>query len=185
MPKNKQISLPSISDPGRGRLVRLAGGGCTIVDEADYELVRGHAWHTHRPHVHGTVYARTKTGENKTLYLHRLLMGPSIRRVDHRDGNGLNNRRDNLRAATDSQNNANVGRRRNNTSGFTGVSWAKRERLWNAYINVDGKRKGLGYHRDINVAAAAYDAAALKYFGEFARLNRPAQLAAKEKESAA
>ncbi len=94
--------------------------------------------------------------------------------IDHRDGNGLNNQRHNLRPATTAQNSRNRGRCRNNTSGYKGVTWYKPQRKWLASISIDGRRKHLGYFASKLDAALAYDAAAREYHGDFARLNFPA-----------
>jgi hypothetical protein len=91
------------------------------------------------------------------------------RDIDHRDTNRSNNTWLNLRPATRSQNMANCPVRKTNTSGYKGVSWHRQRNKWNAYITVDYKRKSLGYFDDIEKAKAAYGAAALEHFGEFAR----------------
>ncbi len=97
---------------------------------------------------------------------------PSIE-VDHKDGNGLDCRRHNVRPATKQQNQANRGPRANNASGFKGVSWFPRQRRWYARIGVDGRNLYLGVYESAAAAARAYDAAARTHFGEFAKLNFP------------
>lgn len=89
--------------------------------------------------------------------------------IDHEDTNRSNNRWDNLRTATNQLNQANARLSKNNTSGFKGVFWNHRLRKWQAKISVDGQQIHLGYHEDAAVLAAAYLAAAKKYFGDFAR----------------
>jgi hypothetical protein len=91
---------------------------------------------------------------------------------DHENRNGLDCRRENLRAATYSQNNANRRFSIKNTSGYRGVRKTK-EGKWRAEIKVDGKKISLGCYWDIIEAAKAYDTASSKYFGEFANLNFP------------
>jgi hypothetical protein len=99
---------------------------------------------------------------------------PKNRVVDHRNNNGLDNRRENLRIATKGQNVCNsIKTRRNTSSKFVGVSFDKRSGLWHAYITHCRKRKFLGYFKDETDAAHAYDVAAKKYHKEFARLNFP------------
>ena len=94
-------------------------------------------------------------------------------RVDHVDGNGLNNQRSNLRPTTQAQNLANQLKRLGVTSKFKGVCWRDRPSPWRATITVDGRQRGLGSFADEEQAARAYDAAALDLFGDRARLNFP------------
>lgn len=112
----------------------------------------------------------------KNMRMHRLIMqrmlGRELERrefVDHINGNGLDNRRENLRLATNSQNLANKGAPISNTSGIKGVS--RHGKKWQAKIKGDGRQIHLGLFVDILDAARAYNEAALKYHGEFARLN--------------
>jgi hypothetical protein len=92
--------------------------------------------------------------------------------VDHKNLNTLDNTRTNLRLATRSQNMFNRNKIKSNTSSrFRGVCFDKRRKKWCAYITVEGKRIWLGTFDNEIDAAMAYDAAAKKYHGEFARLN--------------
>jgi len=88
--------------------------------------------------------------------------------IDHIDRNRDNNAIENLRVATTSLNCANSRHRRNNTSGFKGVEWRKAKQKWHAGIMVDGRRLHLGTFDTPEAAHAAYMAAAVKHFGEFA-----------------
>jgi len=96
------------------------------------------------------------------------LIGP----IDHGNRNKLDNRRSNLRRATQSQNGANSFLRSNNKSGFRGVSWYEQTKQWHAQITVEGRVKHLIYSPDKFEAARAYNQAALHHFGKFARLNK-------------
>lgn len=93
-----------------------------------------------------------------------------IGEVDHRDTNQLNNRWENLREASHHQNVANASKRKDNISGFKGVSWNSRHRRWVAQANVNGKRKWLGYFDDPKVAHQVYASAMVAQHGEFARI---------------
>lgn len=156
------------------REIPLIGGIVALVDDADFEAVMAAgSWHAdHNAHL---IYAarniRRPDGTPATQRLHTFILAAAF--VDHRDGNGLNNQRSNLRPATPSQNQANSRRRRDNTSGYRGVSLNKRVGRWVAQITVKGKSRGLGYFATPEEAAARYDVAAIEAWGEFARPNFP------------
>jgi HNH endonuclease/AP2 domain len=105
------------------------------------------------------------------IHMHReILQAPDGMDVDHKDGNGLNNVRSNLRLATRSQNQCNKPMYKTNTSGYKGVTWDKSRGQWMAKIKVGPKHINLGRFDDITDAAAAYAEAALKYHGDFAHV---------------
>jgi hypothetical protein len=147
----------------------LPSGHKVKLSEADLAIVCKHRWRAlKRKH---TVYA-ISTINGRSVYMHRLLMGhPSGAFVDHVDGDGLNNLRENLRIATPSQNNCNRRMRSNNTSGFKGVSWDKKRGKWYAQICVNGKNKNCGYHNTPEAAHEAYIAAAADLHGDFGRVS--------------
>jgi len=95
---------------------------------------------------------------------------PSNLEVDHRDCDGLNNRRSNLRLATMVQNMLNQGCRRDNASGFKGVTWDKGRSKWRAQIALNKKRHYLGLFDEPEAAHAAYAEASVKFHGEFGRV---------------
>jgi len=141
-----------------------------FVDAADWPKVRGYRWSVHEKKT--ALYAETKSNGTK-MRLHKLLV-PGAEQVDHEDGNGLNNRRSNLREATNSRNNANKKKGAGSSSRFKGVNWQKHTQKWRAEIRVNGVNYSLGYFTSEEDAARAYDAAALQHFGEFAKVNFPA-----------
>ena len=89
--------------------------------------------------------------------------------LDHKDRNGFNYAWGNLREATHSQNCANKIARKDNTSGFKGVTWDKQHQRWRAHIGVNYKKLNLGRYDSLEDAAKAYAAAAEKHFGDFSR----------------
>lgn len=136
-----------------------------FVDTRDYPLVKKYRWWIAK--TRHFVYARTKI-RGKAVSMHRLILNLRKRQVvDHMDHNGLNNRRGNLRAATPSQNSANR-IRTIHTSRFKGVIFCKLHGKYLARIGVNYKRIFLGYFDREKDAAAAYQVAAKKYFGDFA-----------------
>ncbi len=151
------------------KTVPLTLGYEAIVDDDDYASVAAHRWHA--VEIGGTVYAGRKGATR--VYLHRDIMGISDRKilVDHKNMNGLDCRRSNLRVATKSQNMANRGPARNNKSGLKGVFFDKARGKWQASIGVQCRVYHLGRYHTKELAAAAYDAAAVRFFGEFARTN--------------
>jgi hypothetical protein len=113
-------------------------------------------------------------GKAVTRLLHRFILeveDPKVQ-VDHKDGDGLNCRRSNIRICTDTQNKQNKGPSSLNKSGFRGVHKFKATGKYQAQIRVNGKLLHLGYFIDRFDAARAYNKAAKKYFGEFAFQNK-------------
>jgi hypothetical protein len=166
---------PAQLKPGEVPLYgKKAAGRVAIVDDGDYDLVMQHRWHVRearRPsgRVSGP-YAITNYGKT-TIFMHNLIMGRT--RIDHANGNGLDNRRSNLRPATNGQNMANRRPNIHSSSPYKGVGWKSSSGKWQARIRVDGTRYTLGFFDSEREAAEAYDAAARVAFGEFARLNFP------------
>jgi hypothetical protein len=152
------------------------------LDKADLSLMldgRGRWCAARTKRNSDKLYAVRGTGPRsarKWEFLHRSILGLSDRQVqaDHRNGDGLDNRRTNLRQATNKQNSANHSRRRNGTSLYLGVSWDKERGKWVASISrPEGGRRHLGRFLDEIEAARAYDAAATELYGDFARPNFP------------
>jgi hypothetical protein len=155
--------------------VKLTRGFWAVVDDADYEAVAQYRWHARvdRHHIYAGRNARQDGGGYVTERMHTFLTGWP--RVDHIDGNGLNNQRSNLRPASAAENNRNARKHSAGYSQYKGVSWCKRERRWFAQIQHDRQHRHLGYFGSELEAAYAYDAAAAALFGEFAWLNRAPQ----------
>jgi hypothetical protein len=146
------------------KLIELTRGLWAMVDDADYDFLMQWKWYAVEASP-GKFYAARWGGE-KRVFMHQVLV-PNVPEVDHRNSNGLDNQRHNLRPATHQQNISGQQKRRTNTSGFKGVSWHAKDKRWRARIC----RVGLGNFKTPEEAARAYDRAALEKFGEFARLN--------------
>lgn len=145
----------------------VGNGQYATVDADDWGRVRDDHWSCFLSR--GIWYVSTRTPDGQ-MYLHRKLLDASAgQEVDHRDGDGLNNCRTNLRLATHQQNLCNQRLSRANTSGYKGVHRCRRR--WCAMIKVFQKTINLGAFDDPACAARAYDRAAQKHFGEFARTN--------------
>jgi hypothetical protein len=163
------------------RKIYLGEGIWTILEQADYCRLKNYKW---------IVYGGGNSGENlyavrfklvepyKTTYvsMHREIMNATDERfVDHKNCDSLDNRRSNLRLATRSENIQNRRKKKNTTSRFIGVNFSKPESKWRSRITYQGKRIALGRFDSEIEAAKAYDQAAKKYYGQFARLNFPQQ----------
>lgn len=154
------------------KLIPLTQGFHAIVDEEDYDYLMQWDWHTRN--CNGLLYA-TRIDGGKVILMHRFLMNEtqSDRFIDHRDGDTLNNQKHNLRSCSHAENMRNrVLICKNNTSGFKGVFWRKDKLKWQAQIRFNTKSIHIGYFKSIIDAAKAYNEAAIKYHGEFARLNQ-------------
>ena len=145
--------------------------GVALVDDADFELVTMFKWHMKSKGRAATNLPKI-SGKQPTLLMHRLIMDAKAgQQIDHINGDPLDNRRENLRFCTASQNKANTKRHSDCTSGYKGVTWQKSVDKWQAQIQVNGKKKYLGCFGTADDAAKAYDQAAIEHFGEFARPN--------------
>ena len=153
------------------KLMPLTQGEFTIVDADDFKWLNQYKWHV-RKHKNVSYAETQKNG--KLIKMHRMLLNaPPHLFVDHRDHNGLNNRRYNLRLCTNQQNLYNCRPRQGGTSRYKGVYRDKRGKKFVARIVADGKRHSLGYFDDEIEAAVAYDLKAIQFFGQFAYLNFP------------
>lgn len=154
-----------------------------LVDDEDYDYLNQFAWSVVISGKRNyTPYAIRKTsrkklidGKRRTILMHREILGlkdPAVQ-VDHKDGNGLNNTRDNLRIANQSDNNANRQKvNKPTTSKYFGVSWHKKHKKWCAAIQRDKKCYHIGGFETQEAAALAYNEKAIEFHGEFAKLNK-------------
>lgn len=139
-----------------------------FVSDEDLSLVADHIWSV-RTVSNGMTYVMTDI-DCVPVYLHRLVL-PDAAEIDHRNGNGLDNRRENLRQATHSQNEGNQRPQVGRSSRFKGVSWHKAAGKWEAYIQHKNQKRLLGLFASEEDAALAYNSAAIETWGEFARPN--------------
>ena len=158
------------------REVPLTRGYVALVDDEDYERVVAAGPWCAEQHPH-TLYASRPKGTPRRM--HGLILNASAGlQIDHINGDGLDNRRDNLRICNKAQNQLNVPKETRTTYGgqqtssrFKGVCWDKTRRLWQAGIGFGNRRRALGRFGSEEEAARAYDAAAVHLFGPYARTN--------------
>lgn len=146
--------------------IPLNHGRIALVDDEDYAKVSQTRWRYIK--IKGCEYAAT--GDNTLMHRLILAAGPSDR-IDHKDGNGLNNQRLNLRHCTHAQNMRNRRKMASAASRYKGVQRAHGSRGWTASIRLNGKRRHLGTFASESEAALAYDKAAQSLHGEYARTN--------------
>jgi hypothetical protein len=167
----EQVVMPQ-DEPTR--LIPLTQGKHAIVDAADFEWLSQWKWHADWSERRQTWTARTNlrraNGKYRGIRMHQMLMGYLGFRVDHRNGDGLDNRRSNLRPCTAVTNAQNRSKLTSKSSIFKGVTY-NRQGMWQAYIRVDKKLKHLGMFDNEIDAARAYNLAANEHFGAFAKLN--------------
>lgn len=153
--------------------IQLTQGKVALVDDDDYEWLNQWKWCAF--HAYGDNYYAARgiklLGKTTTIMMHRVILGltdPSVY-VDHIDGDGLNNKRVNIRTATNKENSRNRGPKCGKE--YKGVFWHKSRKKWGATIVVDRRTHNLGRFNSKHDAAKAYNEAAIKYHGEFAWLN--------------
>jgi hypothetical protein len=154
------------------RYIPLTQGQVAIVDASDYAWLSLYRWHVQKP---GGKHYAARRQHNKLITMHREIMQPLDGYVvDHIDGDGLNNRRSNLRICTRQQNYCNRAKAPGCSSAYKGVNLHKKTGKYLVSIRFQGQRMYLGCFDDEIEAARAYDRKAFEVFGEFAWLNFPA-----------
>ncbi len=155
------------------KTIPLTQGKCAIVDDEDYEQLNQWKWIACKSR--NTFYAAKSAKINgywSTKKMHHFIL-PSIPKgsmVDHKNRNGLDNRKNNLRICSIAQNTRNR-KTPPHSSKYKGVCWEGRRKAWRAYITIKGKFIHIGYFNKEERAAIAYDKAAKTLFGEFAYTN--------------
>lgn len=151
--------------------IELTQGKVAVIDEADASVISQRKWFACK--LGNRFYAmrnvRRPDGSWTTQLMHRALIEcPTGFQVDHISGDTLDNRRSNLRIATVSQNQCNRGRQSNNKSGYKGVSWNRRDEVWQARICHLGKQINLGAFDNPQAAHLAYIEAGERLHADFA-----------------
>ena len=154
--------------------IPLTQGLFALVDDEDFVHFSQWIWQATkiRNKYYATRRIRISRGKYKTIYMHReIVNAPKGVEVDHRNGDGLNNRRHNLRHSTRQQNSMNQRLRVDNISGHAGVTWHKKRGRWRAIISINKKPVFLGYFDDKDIAIEVRKDAEKIHYGEFAPQN--------------
>lgn len=153
------------------KLIPLTQGLFAQVDDEDFDYLNQNKWYAHKNgHTHYATRATSRTlGKQKTISMHCEIL--NTKGIDHIDNNGLNNQKNNLRKATNTQNQANKKKISKATSQYKGVYWNKNAKKWKVQVECCKKQYHIGYFTDEIEAARAYDAKAKELFGEFAKTN--------------
>lgn len=153
------------------RLISLTQGQYVLVWASDYEYLMQWKWQAKWSTYTKSFYAVHSTGK-ATIRMHRVLLGLTKRSelCDHKNRITLDNRRENIRVASYSENQFNTKLSVRNTSGFKGVYWVGRIHKWAASIFLNGRSRHLGYFFTLESAAEARAKAVKEFHGEFARL---------------
>jgi hypothetical protein len=144
--------------------IQLTRNQVALIDDEDYVLISQYNWY------YNDGYAKAYH-KGKRLRMHRIILNAKKQQVDHRNRNRLDNRKCNLRLCTLKENNRNINMRKDNTSGYKGVSLDKTTGHWKPLVYVDGKAKTCGQFKDKHHAALAYDLWATFFHKEFASTN--------------
>lgn len=154
--------------------IKLTQGKVALVDDEDFEYLNQYKWHANK--IGNFYYAvrNAKLAKNSwmPLMMHREIMNtPKGTGTDHKDHNGLNNQKVNLRFCDKKTNAMNRLSNKNSSSEFKGVSWFTKNKNWKSQIQKDGKVIYLGSFKNEHDAALAYNQKATELYGEFANLN--------------
>lgn len=157
--------------------IKLTRNKFALVDDEDFKWLNNHQWSTKKGV--NTFYVQRRH-KNKMILMHRIVIQKYEKRyledweaIDHKDHNGLNNQKNNLRICTRSQNEMNKEKQKDCSSQYKGVCWDQNKQKWRTRIQIDKKRKHLGFFDSEIEAAHYYDFFAIQYFKEFKYINFP------------
>lgn len=179
-PNGRKPTDARVCECGATWFAKTSGCWSVIVDAGDGQWLRDYKWSAHGKSLNKPFYAMSPRYRRETGLcdrLHQVITGHVHKMLDHINGNGLDNRRSNLRPCTNSQNQQNrkaqnpLNRIVQRTSKHKGVSWQPHSGLWQARITVDGRVLHLGFFGFADDAAICYDYHAAHLHGEFAKLN--------------
>jgi hypothetical protein len=151
------------------RRIPLTQAKFALVDPDDYTALIKHKWSASK--WGNTFYAVRSQGRTQIKMHRQITNAPPHLLVDHRDHNGLNNTKQNLRLCTQSENAKNQRPRNDGSSKFKGVSWNKRDKHFDVRLRYNGRNLYIGSSKSELEAARAYDSAAKFYYGNFACTN--------------
>lgn len=152
--------------------IKLTQGKVALVDDEDFDYLNQWKWQAHLSRGNWYVNRCEYKPLKRTIFMHRVILNtPEGLKTDHKDRDGLNNQKSNLRFATGSQNAMN--QNPHSASGYIGVYLQNKNKnyKYQASIRVNKKNISLGYFKTAEAAAIVRDRASIKYFGEFAYLN--------------
>jgi|SRR6266850_2177403 len=172
MPKRRVKRHEVFQPPDQSyKIIPLTKGQNALVDTVDFDRINQWNWSA-SAYGNPTKFRAVRCVNDRIILMHHAVLElPGDTEIDHESGDGLDNRRKNLRLCTRQQNSFNKGRMSRNTSGYKGVSWDKRLSMWRAQIRTGGRSMSIGRHKTAEAAARAYDEAAKRLHGGFARLN--------------
>jgi hypothetical protein len=169
----RRLNFPVIpAAPVGAKMIQLTRNQWAVVDEEDYEELNKYEWCA-APRSEGGFYAVSRDANNRIVRMHSVILRPGLgKTVDHQDGNSLDNRKQNLRQASPSQNMFNKRKQTSFTSSlYKGVSYRANIESWCCSICISKRRTTIGYFKDEKQAALAYNLTASSVFAEFALLN--------------
>lgn len=143
-----------------------------VIDNEDFNKIKNYKWRLYYDKNKNLKYVLTTDKNKKTLFLHRYIMNcPNNMIIDHKNHNGLDNQKNNLRICNYINNNRNKKKCKNSTSKYKGVYWNKYHKKWEVSIKNKNEKKFLGYFNNEKEAAKKYNNYAILHYNEYAYLN--------------